>query len=355
MILGSRCPTMPVIAWDFSEIPTEAWGGDPRNDWRYVLAQTCGVITLSSFAARAVRKIMGEQFPVVTAPAPVWDRAPTAGAELTMRSPQKSVQFEFHGVAFDSRTRVFNLSDPLPQPPRPNAPEAIRSAQVTIGGIVFTTVVDPRDGTEDWYQTLNAFVTEFSEEADVILVLKMTGRKVLDWWWDLNDLLARLPAFHCRVVALQDFPNDARYATLIATTHWIVNASTSEAVGLSALEFMSAGCPAVSSVHTALADFIDTKNAIVVRSQASFNSWPHDARQYYTTSSQSIDWLSLREGLRQAYEIAKLDVARYSAMSAAARTTMQRFCADEVVLETLADFLGLSADPLAGVSKMVPA
>jgi hypothetical protein len=33
------CPTLPVFAWEFSTIPNEPFAGEPRNDWRTVLAR----------------------------------------------------------------------------------------------------------------------------------------------------------------------------------------------------------------------------------------------------------------------------------------------------------------------------
>ena len=35
--VGLRCPTLCVFAWEFSNLPDRAWGGEPRHDWRFVL------------------------------------------------------------------------------------------------------------------------------------------------------------------------------------------------------------------------------------------------------------------------------------------------------------------------------
>ena len=73
-VLGLRCPTVPVFAWEFGSIPNEVWDEDVRNDWRSVLSVCHGAIALSSFAAGAVRRAMGEHYPVASIPAPVFDR-----------------------------------------------------------------------------------------------------------------------------------------------------------------------------------------------------------------------------------------------------------------------------------------
>lgn len=41
------CPTLPVFAWEFSTIPNEPFAGEPRNDWRTVLAACGAAITHS--------------------------------------------------------------------------------------------------------------------------------------------------------------------------------------------------------------------------------------------------------------------------------------------------------------------
>lgn len=72
--LGLACPSICVFAWEFENIPNEAWDADPANDWRYVLKSYGRAITLSEYSTQAVKAAMGEDFPVVAIPVPVWDR-----------------------------------------------------------------------------------------------------------------------------------------------------------------------------------------------------------------------------------------------------------------------------------------
>jgi hypothetical protein len=73
--INLRCPTIPVFAWEFDTIPDEVWDGDPRNDWRFVLAKMGCAITHSEYSAKAIKSAMGSDFPVVSIPAPLWDTA----------------------------------------------------------------------------------------------------------------------------------------------------------------------------------------------------------------------------------------------------------------------------------------
>ena len=59
---------------EFSTLPSETWHGEPRHDWRHVLRHSGRAITHSSFTVDVVRAAMGRDYPVLSVPAPVWDR-----------------------------------------------------------------------------------------------------------------------------------------------------------------------------------------------------------------------------------------------------------------------------------------
>ncbi|MCB0919003.1 MAG: glycosyltransferase family 4 protein [Actinobacteria bacterium] len=71
---GLACPTTSVFAWEFDTIPDHDWGGNPKNDWRTVLADHGRAITLSSHSRNVVRDTMGDDFPVEAIPTPIFER-----------------------------------------------------------------------------------------------------------------------------------------------------------------------------------------------------------------------------------------------------------------------------------------
>lgn len=73
-LLNLKCPTVPVLAWEFCTLPNEVWNNDPRNDWRNNFGSVGWAITHSTFAVKVIKDAVGEDFPVVSIPAPVWDR-----------------------------------------------------------------------------------------------------------------------------------------------------------------------------------------------------------------------------------------------------------------------------------------
>lgn len=81
--LGLKCPTVPVLAWEFDTIPSEHWSKEPWQDWRYALRRCGRAITHSGMTLAAIRAEMGGDYPVVSVPAPVWDKYSLLRERLT--------------------------------------------------------------------------------------------------------------------------------------------------------------------------------------------------------------------------------------------------------------------------------
>lgn len=100
--LGLACPTVTLFAWEFDSLPSVAWGDNPQNDWRYVFAHSSGAIATSREAAGLVKQSMGERFPVIALPAPIWDRYATLGNAPGCEAERGERQFSFAGIVIDS-------------------------------------------------------------------------------------------------------------------------------------------------------------------------------------------------------------------------------------------------------------
>jgi glycosyltransferase involved in cell wall biosynthesis len=226
--------------------------------------------------------------------------------------------------------------DPYPQV---GAPEP--AVQASISGIVFTAVLSPKDGRKNWQDIVTAFAQAFQDTPDATLVLKMIGADPTYWWWEFNIVMKALPPFQCRIMVLSGYLDDAAYQALIAATHFVVNASLAEGQCLPLVEFMSGYRPAIAPLHTAMLDYIRPENAVIVASSEEFCSWPHDPRNHLITTRHRIEWPSLRDAYRAAYDIARNDPARWHAMGQDAARSVQGYCADLVLGPALAAFLGL--------------
>lgn len=114
-----ECPTVCVVAWEYDSIPDEQWDNDPHQDWTRMLAKHGRAITLSSHAAKAIRRSMGEDFPVLVLPAPLWERF-TAMREQPVSAPVNAgATLTVKGCIFDSRLMDLHPDNLLPKPLTP--------------------------------------------------------------------------------------------------------------------------------------------------------------------------------------------------------------------------------------------
>lgn len=118
-LVDLRCPSLCVFAWEFDRLPDESWDGDPRNDWRYVLAKHGRAIVLSQDSVGAVRASMGEDFLVAAIPVPVWDRFAGVHQRINRQPVVTETPITVAGHIIDSRLyRVSAEAISLEQPER---------------------------------------------------------------------------------------------------------------------------------------------------------------------------------------------------------------------------------------------
>ncbi|ARU86598.1 glycosyltransferase [Pseudomonas sp. M30-35] len=382
------CPTVCLFAWEFDNVPDEPWEGEPRNDWRYVMQRIAGAIACSQESAEAVRKAMGGNYPVVAIPAPLWPRFQTLMPESGWlpRQPERSIEFTGHVI--DSPVLGLSadgLVQHMPRPPLPllttaantgvnwvghtralyrawrealhNRPSARarrekptapqhneigakpQECRIEVSGVVFTSVLNPRDGRKNWIDIVTAFCWAFADTTDATLILKMTHHDLEYYRIPLLTLLSRLAPFKCRVLVLHGFLDDQQYRELIQISDFYVNASTCEGLCLPLMEFLASGKPALAPRHTAMLDYLDEQIAYVVKATVEPSCWAHDPCGIFRTRKYRLNWQSLMEGYRECYRIASDDVESYQRMSRHAWQRMCEFADTPVVAEQLQDFL----------------
>ncbi|MGC3934017.1 glycosyltransferase [Pseudomonas atacamensis] len=123
-----QCPTICVVAWEFDSIPDEQWDDDPRQDWTRMLARHGRVITLSSHTATAIRRAMGEAFPVLVLPTPLWDSFATIRQQHQPMPVNPGNALAIKGCIFDSRTLGLSADALIPTPISPEEQAALAAA-----------------------------------------------------------------------------------------------------------------------------------------------------------------------------------------------------------------------------------
>ena len=388
--IGLACPVVPVFAWEYPDIPERieeaSWLDDPRHDWRHVFALSGRAITLSSHTVNAVRRSMGESFPIVAIPAPIrsitWHEAmarlpdPAQGSVLRVNASladSRRMGLNPSGLICleeDDGTR-FDPADASILPARPATPGRTgESAQVIepdepeddsgasppvdcgwdlppaipirtrLRGLVYTAVLTPTAGRKNWEDLITAFCWTFRDTQDVTLILKLAGTDLQRHHHQLLMLLTKLSPLRCRVIAINGYLPDEDYAALVRATTYYVNTSLCEGLCLPLVEFLSEGVPAIAPDNTAMADYIRDEFAFVVASYPGIPTvWPHGDSEVNRTSYHQLDWESLSDAFRRSYEVAHHDPARYRAMSRRACEAMQAYCGPAIVKSQLHAFL----------------
>ena len=387
--VGLRCPTLCLFAWEFYNIPNQAWDNEPRNDWRYVFENIAGVIACSEESAQAVRNAMGEDYPVIALPAPVFDRFQHLNQAQGWLPHQPNRSFEFKGFLYDSLTLglsadglVQHMERPQPNalftPPPPMARKstwqitkehwqawrrAVNKSQHTtaqasqeepppatpnnhyhieLTGTVYTTVVNPMDNRKNWRFILTSFCWAFRDEPNVTLIVKATHHNLETYRIELLTVLSRLAPFSCRIILVHGFLEKEQYDNLIKITDFYINASMCEGLCLPLMEFLSSGKPVIAPNNTAMLDYINPDFSLMIDSTPEPCQWAPDPYGYFSTHRYRINWRTVMQHFQSSHYIAEQQPERYQQMSLAATARMQRFCNLQHITEKLGAFLTLT-------------
>lgn len=331
-LIDLECPTVPIFAWEFDTLPSDVWDDDPRNDWRTTFARLGRAITHSNFTVKTVKQAMGQNFPIVSIPAPVWDRFDQLHQKIPPRPVCSGVDVAVVGTVVDTAAPDF-------EPALRRLPEPAGSARLHLDGVIYASVFNPQDGRKNWHDMLCAFCLALGDRADATLIFKLTHHDRAKAFDHMLETIYRLAPFKCRVVLIQGYLDDADYEKLVGATSFIVNASAGEGQCLPLMEFMSAGKPSVAPRNTALTDYLNDDNSFPVESSLEPWCWPHDPRQAYRTRRHRIDFASLMQAYRDSYEVAKDDPRRYARMSDNSNRDLMAHCSQDLVEERLRSFL----------------
>jgi glycosyltransferase involved in cell wall biosynthesis len=319
-IANLKCPTIPVLAWEYEDIPAEIWDNDPRNDWRFTLGKLGFAITHSRHTARAIRKAMRQDYPVAAIPAPVWDRyRKLYDKNITVQNNRLTINFSGYFIdTADSqwREKLAQAEASLYQ----------KSASATLSGTIYTTVLNPLDDRKNWIDIITAFIQAFANREDATLLLKFTNKDTARWFDILIETLLSLPDHKCRIIMINGFIDDESYEGLARNTTYTVNASKGEGQCLPLMEYMSAGSPAISPDHTGMEDYVNSNNSFIVESSLEPTFWPSDSRRLNRTYFHRINWESLVKCFVDSYTTANENPGQYRKMASQSVSQLEKHC-----------------------------
>jgi glycosyltransferase involved in cell wall biosynthesis len=211
--------------------------------------------------------------------------------------------------------------------------------EISLGGVLYTSIFNPHDGRKNWSEMITAFCVAMRDREDATLLLKFTHYAPHDLIPDMLKTIYKMGRLACRILMIHSYLQQPEYDALLAATTYAVNTSHGEGQCLPLMEYMAAGIPAIAPRHTSMLDYIDADCAFVIDSSAELGTWPHDQRQAYRTLRQRIHFQSLVEAFQRSYHVARHEPETYAAMAAAAVESQKNYCSVAVVRSRLEQFM----------------
>lgn len=387
-VLSELVPNIVVPAWEFPDIPTEAFDDNPQNDWSYMGNRCVSVFVGGEFTKRTFES-GGINVPIhvvqVPTPQEYYDVAP-----VSYDAPVREFDFQL----YDPRQRVFSSSTQVPKKIRPWYQELGRaienmvraSASSVIGAerwkkmkkplqkawdqsamerqkakakakptkfklpfettstipgnsIVYTSIFNPGDGRKNWMDLLSAFQYALGEYDDAILLVKLITSRPEDAMRAINFYVNKDIPSRCRVLFTSEFLSHEQMVSLAEASSFYLQTTRGEGNCLPLMNFLAAGRPGVSPSHTAIADYFEDGMGFKPETHPEPCAFPHDPNFRFRTSWNRMVWPSLVENLRQSYDLAKNQQAEYQAMSERCRAKMLSWSHESVVSERLTQAL----------------
>ncbi|MGP6419443.1 glycosyltransferase [Pseudomonas putida] len=125
-----HCPVVCVIAWEYDSIPVAPREEDAHHDWSRILARHDRAITLSSHTAQAIRRTMGEDFPVLVLPTPLWEGFAAVRQQYPAAPVNPGAVLQIKGCIIDSRALGLSADGLIAPTPNEQAVEACEPVDI---------------------------------------------------------------------------------------------------------------------------------------------------------------------------------------------------------------------------------
>jgi len=227
-------------------------------------------------------------------------------------------------------------------------------------GRVFLTICDPRDRAKNLASLIEGYLMAAEQHQATVLLV---GVPAEEGDITLAEVLFERVAHafghpHCledeRVIFVAQGLPETDWSPLYRLADFYLSASLAEVQNIPLLEAAAHGCVPVSVIHTAMADYLDDENAVVIphrRYPGLVNGLPGDlAHRRYAVGH--CDRYQIASAVSAAMS---LDAAEHASKQAAATAAVTDQFAADVVFEHMASLLGLSRRGCAETTDLEPA
>ena len=217
---------------------------------------------------------------------------------------------------------------------------------------IYLTVLNPEDFRKNLEAMLRAFDHFSRQRNDAVLLVKvLTAASRFHLLDVLSDVIPHKMGSGAvfqsnNIVFFNDFLSESELSSLYGIADYYLCTSLCEGQNLPLLEAMAHGVVPVTTANTAMTDYINSENAVVIRDHRELNGCVHlagtIARRPFSVDRCGVE--DIHDALERS---AALSGARYAAMSANARqVTRAKFAPDVVWTAICARFAAIAA--LAG-------
>lgn len=372
---GAANVVMP--AWEFPDVPDEAFDGNPQNDWP-ATANRCDLVIVSGPFTEDSLVRGGTTVPIRIVPVPtpdgyfsvsawrggeprrigcpayVFDRGVESAAvprpthRNRLKACERVLRSGMRGILGDARYERFSTwiktrrhvdSHGGRRPELSSLPYP-RTDDLELSGVVYTSIFNPDDGRKNWADLLTAWVAALADEADATLVCKLITKRAKSVRKVIEFFRATGIPHRCRVVFICEFLSDEQMLELCRASTFYVQATKAEGNCLPLMNYLAAGRPGISPDHSSMGDYFGPESGFVVESHPEPAAWPHDRRLRHRTTWARIVWTSLRDRIAEAHRLAKESPREYSALTITCRESMRSWAGKAAVAERLDAALG---------------
>jgi hypothetical protein len=372
--LTAQAPNLAFVISGLAELPAGGPGDNPRHNLARIARRLDLALTPSSVTAAAFRRVGGSA-EVRVVPVPEWPgpvpaievetppylagpvqelarQEPADGPDERWWTEGASRLERLRGLYGQVRPRLRGLYGQarprLPAPARRAlsragrfvrargwlgaalAPSAVGGAM--LGGVVYTSFIDPSDPDQDWPALLSAFLLGLGDrsEATLLLVLELPADEQERGQAAVVQRYRELGLEHrCRVLVMAAPVSDDGLARLIVSSTYYVELALASSPSLMLQRFLAAGRPALAPRPGAFGDEVDDQTGFPVESTEEPAAWPNEPGGRVLTWQRRLLWRSLYDQLRASFTVA--GTARYAELAARARAQLaERTGPDEV-------------------------
>lgn len=309
------------VAWEFDLLLTGATAKDrllPMEDYVRVASRLDEIWTASSFTRDTLARHGIENCHII--PAPIAVAAADAPPRRADLPAVLLTNFIFGGGWYQPRSLRPSSHLPLP--------EVLRRHYGGSRPKIFLSVFNPADWRKNAGALLRSFLAFHQLHPDTLLIVKFVSDPELGNLEHILDHHMRIRmqdvhfAISYAIWVTDEFLPDAVYQQLLGSADFYLCTSYCEGQNLPLLEAMASGVVPVSVRHTAMADYLDERNAVLIPSR------PTDLGIEDSSAAriQGARWFGVSDTdvMRALVDAANLPQASYQALSAAARQTVRR-------------------------------